>query len=100
MHAHTQTKHFRAGAVVRRKVSNKYVSVFEFYLTKPDSTSTHWHTARAHSKDRAVTPRHVAGGVVKPTLPLIRVSEKQEKICSRCRTAVGLGASVIAVGFC
>ena len=47
-------------------------SFFQFYLTKPNSTSTRSQIVPPHSNVRAVSLKRDAGGIVRPTLLLMR----------------------------
>ena len=62
-------------------------------IPKPNSMSTRRHNVPFHSNFRVVSVRHAAGGIVRSTLLLMEGTEKQEKLCCRCRTGVVLVAT-------
>ena len=109
VHVHTQNKPSRTGAVVsrsqlvelvgaatcvgtwlghglntepttNRKIS--YVTFFLFllfYLYKPSSTISRRQTVPAHSNIRAMPSRYASGGIVRPTLLLMRRRRSRER---------------------
>ena len=61
---------------------------FEFYRTKPNSTSTRRQTVPVHSNVRAMPPKICCRWCCQVHPPTGEGTERQEKTCCRCCTSV------------